>query len=166
MPARARADMLRHAAALIEERADEMARLLTREQGKPVPDNMKEILFGCEVLRYYAEEGVRVGGSIRPASTPDIRNLVTYHPIGVVAAIVPWNYPIDLYCWKIGPALAAGCPIIVKSPHETPLAIAMLVDCLHEAGFPPGTIADIPGLGPVTPPTGGAFPTWARSASP
>lgn len=148
-PARTRADMLRRAATLIEERADEMARLLTREQGKPVPDNMKEILFGCEVLRYYAEEGVRVGGSIRPASAPDIRNLVTYHPIGVVAAIVPWNYPIDLYCWKIGPALAAGCPIIVKSPHETPLAIAMLVDCLHEAGFPPGTIADIPGLGPV-----------------
>lgn len=149
MSARERANMLRTAASLIEERAKDMARLLTREQGKPVPDNMKEILFGCEVLRYYAEEGVRVGGSIRPASAPDIRNLVTYHPIGVVAAIVPWNYPIDLYCWKIGPALAAGCPIIVKSPHETPLAIAMLVDCLHEAGFPAGTIADIPGLGPV-----------------
>ena len=141
--------MLRKAATLIEERVDEMARLLTREQGKPVPDNVKEILFGCEVMRYYAEEAVRVGGSIRPASAPDIRNLVTYHPIGVVAAIVPWNYPVDLYCWKIGPALAAGCPIIVKSPHETPLAIAMVVDCLHEAGFPTGTIADIPGLGPV-----------------
>jgi succinate-semialdehyde dehydrogenase/glutarate-semialdehyde dehydrogenase len=149
MPARTRADMLRKAASLIEERVDEMARLLTREQGKPVPDNVKEILFGCEVMRYYAEEAVRVGGSIRPASAPNIRNLVTYHPIGVVAAIVPWNYPIDLYCWKIGPALATGCPIIVKSPHETPLAISMVVDCLHEAGFPAGTIADIPGLGPV-----------------
>ncbi|MCY0152473.1 aldehyde dehydrogenase family protein [Hoeflea alexandrii] len=141
--------MLRKAATLIEERVDDMARLLTREQGKPVSDNIKEILFGCEVMRYYAEEAVRVGGSIRPASAPNIRNLVTYHPIGVVAAIVPWNYPIDLYCWKIGPALAAGCPIIVKSPHETPLAIAMVVDCLQEAGFPAGTIADIPGLGPV-----------------
>lgn len=149
MPARTRSDMLHKAVRLIEERADEMARLLTREQGKPILDNMKEILFGCEVLRYYAEEGVRVGGSIRPTSAPNIRNFVTYHPIGVVAAIVPWNYPIDLYCWKIGPALAAGCPIIVKSPHETPLAIAMLVDCLHEAGFPAGTIADIPGLGPI-----------------
>ena len=149
MPARTRADMLRKAADLIEERIDGMARLLTREQGKPVPDNVKEIHFGCEVMRYYAEEAVRVGGSIRPASAPDIRNLVTYHPIGVVAAIVPWNYPIDLYCWKIGPALAAGCPIIVKSPHETPMAISMLVDCLHDAGFPAGTIADIPGLGPV-----------------
>lgn len=149
LPARTRADMLHSAARLIEERADDMARLLTLEQGKPVADNMKEILFGCEVLRYYAEEGVRLGGSIRPASAPNIRNLVTYHPIGVVAAIVPWNYPIDLYCWKIGPALATGCPIIVKSPHETPLAIAMLVDCLHEAGFPAGSIADIPGLGQI-----------------
>jgi acyl-CoA reductase-like NAD-dependent aldehyde dehydrogenase len=53
--------------------------------------------------------------------------------VGVAAAIVPWNYPVDLYCWKIGPALAAGCPIVVKPPHETPLAIAMLVDCLHDA---------------------------------
>jgi acyl-CoA reductase-like NAD-dependent aldehyde dehydrogenase len=149
MPARTRADMLRKAANLIEERVGDMARLLTREQGKPVSDNVKEILFGCEVMRYYAEEAVRVAGSIRPASAPNIRNLVTYHPIGVVTAIVPWNYPVDLYCWKIGPALAAGCPIIVKSPHETPLAISMVVDCLHEAGFPAGTIADIPGLGPV-----------------
>lgn len=149
LPARARADMLHRAAALIEDCVDDMARLLTREQGKPVADNRKEILFGCEVLRYYAEEAVRKGGSIRPASSPLIRNLVTYHPVGVTAAIVPWNYPIDLYCWKIGPALAAGCPIIVKSPHETPLAIAMLVDCLHRAGFAPGVIADLPGLGPV-----------------
>ncbi len=149
LPVRARADMLHKAAALIEAQVDEMARLLTREQGKPVPDNRKEILFGCEVLRYYAEEAARKGGSIRPASSPTIRNLVTYHPVGVTAAIVPWNYPIDLYCWKIGPALATGCPIIVKSPHETPLAIAMLVDCLHAAGFAPGTTADLPGLGPV-----------------
>jgi succinate-semialdehyde dehydrogenase/glutarate-semialdehyde dehydrogenase len=149
LPVRLRADMLRRAADLIEARVEGMARLLTQEQGKPVSDNRKEILFGCEVIRYYAEEAARKGGTIRPASAPDIRNLVTYHPVGVVAAIVPWNYPIDLYCWKIGPALASGCPIIVKSPHETPLAIAMLVDCLHEAGFPPGTIADLPGLGPV-----------------
>ena len=147
--ARQRANWLHRAATLVEERAEAMARLLTQEQGKPVSDNMKEILFGCEVMRYYGEQAVRTGGSIRPSSAPHIRNLVTYHPIGVAAAIVPWNYPIDLYAWKIGPALAAGCPIIVKSPHETPLAIAMLVDCLHEAGFPPGTIADLPGLGPI-----------------
>ena len=144
-----RAALLNRAAALVEERVEEMALLLTREQGKPVSDNRKEILFGAEVLRYYAQEAVRLGGSLRPASAPGIKNVVSYHPIGVTGAIVPWNYPIDLYCWKIGPALAAGCPIIVKTPHETPLAIAMLVDCFHDAGLPPGVLADLPGLGPV-----------------
>ncbi|MDN5788060.1 aldehyde dehydrogenase [Pseudorhodobacter sp.] len=149
MPAADRAAILTRAADLIIARSDEMARLLTREQGKPVSDNLKEILFGADVLRYYAAEATRVFGTLRPASSPQIRNLVTWHPIGVCAGIVPWNYPIDLYAWKIGPALAAGCPIVVKSPHETPLAIAMMVDCLHEAGTPPGVIADLPGLGPV-----------------
>ena len=126
-----------------------MARLLTREQGKPVYDNTKEILFGAEGLRYYAAESVRMHGSLRVSASPHIKNIVSYHPVGVTAAIVPWNYPIDLYCWKIGPAIATGCPIIVKSPHETPLAISMLVDCLHEAGMPVGALADLPGLGPV-----------------
>ncbi|MCC7319673.1 MAG: aldehyde dehydrogenase family protein [Rubellimicrobium sp.] len=147
--ARERGGWLLRAADLLEARADDMARLLTREQGKPVGDNLKEILFGAEVLRYYAAEGQRVNGSLRPASAPHVRNLVSYHPVGVAGAIVPWNYPIDLYCWKVGPAIAAGCPLVVKSPQETPLAIAMLVDCLHEAGVPPGAIADLPGLGPV-----------------
>lgn len=149
MAAAERAAILDRAAHLIDMRADEMAVLLTREQGKPVADNLKEIHFGAEVLRYYAGEAVRIGGSLRPASAPGIRNLVVYQPVGVAAAIVPWNYPVDLYCWKVGPAIAAGCPLVVKPPHETPLAIAMLVDCLHEAGMPPGTLADLPGLGPV-----------------
>lgn len=144
-----RAALLNRAADLIDERVEAMALLLTREQGKPVSDNRKEILFGAEVLRYYAGEATRIGGSLRPASAAGIKNIVSYHPVGVTAAIVPWNYPVDLYCWKIGPALAAGCPMIVKAPHETPLAIAMLVDCLHEAGLPAGVLADLPGLGPV-----------------
>ena len=149
MSANERADILLKAADNIELVADNMAELLTKEQGKPKSDNLKEIIFGAEVLRYYAGEAVRVYGSIRPASSSNIRNLVNYHPVGVAGAIVPWNYPIDLYCWKIGPAIAAGCPIIVKSPHETPLAIKMLVDCIHSAGLPKGCLADIPGLGPI-----------------
>ncbi|MCP4319369.1 MAG: aldehyde dehydrogenase family protein [Hyphomicrobiales bacterium] len=144
-----RATMLEAAADLIEARVEEMAVLLTREQGKPVADNRKEILFGATVLRYYAGEAMRIGGSLRPASAHGIKNIVSYHPVGVAAAIVPWNYPVDLYCWKVGPAIAAGCPLIVKSPPETPLAIAMLVDCLHEAGIPEGALADLPGHGPV-----------------
>lgn len=149
MPAAERAAILMRAADHIDQRAEKMALLLTREQGKPISDNMKEILFGAEVLRYYAGEATRIFGSLRPASSPGIKNLVSYHPVGVTAAIVPWNYPVDLYCWKIGPALAAGCPIIVKTPHETPLAIAMLVDCLADAGLPGGVLSDLPGLGPV-----------------
>lgn len=149
LPAKERAAILERAASLMEQRITPMAVLLTREQGKPVSDNVKEIQFGAEVLRYYAGEALRIGGSIRPASAPHIRNLVTYHPIGVCAAIVPWNYPVDLYCWKVGPAIAAGCPIVMKSPHETPFAIAMLVDCLHEAGLPAGALADLAGLGPI-----------------
>ncbi len=159
MHARERANILERAATLIEDRVEEMAVLLTREQGKPVPDNRKEILFGAEVLRYYAGEAVRIGGTLRPAGAAGIKNVVSYHPVGVAAAIVPWNYPVDLYCWKIGPAFAAGCPIIVKSPHETPLAIAMLVDCLKDAGLPNGTLADLPGLGPVA---GAALAAHAR----
>lgn len=144
-----RAAMLENAADLIESRVEKMALLLTREQGKPVADNRKEILFGAKVLRYYAGEATRIGGSLRPAMAADIKNIVSYHPAGVAAAIVPWNYPVDLYCWKVGPAIAAGCPLIVKTPPETPLAIAMLVDCLHEAGLPDGALTDLPGHGPV-----------------
>jgi succinate-semialdehyde dehydrogenase/glutarate-semialdehyde dehydrogenase len=144
-----RSAILERAAKLIETRVEEMALLLTLEQGKPIGDNRKEILFGARVLRYYAGEATRIGGSLRPASAAGIKNIVSYHPVGVAAAIVPWNYPIDIYCWKVGPAIAAGCPLIVKSPPETPLAIAMLVDCLHEAGIPDGALADLPGLGRV-----------------
>jgi succinate-semialdehyde dehydrogenase / glutarate-semialdehyde dehydrogenase len=144
-----RARILQRAADLIEARIDDIATLLTREQGKPLPDSRKETGFGIKVLRYYAEEGRRIGGSLRPSASGDVKNVVSYHPVGVVAAIVPWNYPVDLYCWKVGPALAAGCPIIVKPPHETPFAIDKVVDCLIEAGLPNGVLANLPGIGPV-----------------
>ena len=143
-----RARLLHRAADLIADRIDAIAELLTREQGKPVPDSRKEIDFGIQVLRYYAEEGRRIGGSIRPSASADIKNIVSYQPVGVVGAVVPWNYPVDLYCWKVGPALAAGCPIIVKPPHETPFAIDRVVDCFTEAGLPAGVLANLPGTGP------------------
>lgn len=143
-----RGRILHRAADLIEQRAGAIADILTREQGKPIPDAMKEILFGVEVIRFYAEEGKRLGGSIRPASRGDIRNLVTTAPVGVVGGIVPWNYPVDLYAWKVGPVLAAGCTLVVKPPHETPLAIGMVVQCFADAGLPAGVLNDIPGTGP------------------
>lgn len=143
-----RAKILHRAADLMAERIDAIAGMLTREQGKPVPDAKKEIGFGIEVIRYYAEEGRRLGGSIRPAARADIRNLVTTAPVGVVAGIVPWNYPVDLYCWKVGPVLAAGCTLVVKPPHETPLAIGMVAGCFADAGLPGGVLNDIPSTGP------------------
>ncbi|MEO3999657.1 aldehyde dehydrogenase family protein [Mesorhizobium sp. CAU 1732] len=143
-----RARMLHRAADLIEERVDAIADALTREQGKPIPDARKEILFGVTVLHYYAEEGRRLGGSIRPAARPDIRSIVTTAPVGVVGGIVPWNYPVDLYAWKVAPVLAAGCTLVVKPPHETPLAIGLVVQCFIDAGLPAGVLNDLPGTGP------------------
>ena len=143
-----RARIMHRAADLIEERIDAIAEMLTREQGKPVPDSKKEISFGIAVIRYYAEEGRRVQGSLRPASRADIRSIVTSHPVGVVAGIIPWNYPVDLYAWKVAPVLAAGCVLVAKPPHETPLAIGMVVKCFEDAGLPAGVLNDIPGTGP------------------
>jgi acyl-CoA reductase-like NAD-dependent aldehyde dehydrogenase len=143
-----RAALLHRAADLIGERTDAIARILTLEQGKPLPDARKEIEFGIAVIRYYAEEGRRVGGSLRPSVSPEVRNVVTSVPVGIVAGIVPWNYPVDLYCWKVAPALAAGCPAIIKPPHETPFAIAEVVRCFEDAGLPAGVLANLPGTGP------------------
>ena len=146
----ARARILHRAADLIAERLPVIADLLTREQGKPIPDAEKEIRFGVEVIRYYAEEGRRIGGSIRASSRDDIRSLVVSSPIGVVGAITPWNYPVDIYAWKLGPARAAGCTLVVKPPHETPLAIGLIVQCFADAGLPAGALNDLPGAGPET----------------
>ena len=144
----ARARILHRAADLIVERLPAIAELLTREQGKPIPDAEKEIRFGVEVIRYYAEEGRRIGGSIRASSREDVRSLVVSAPVGVVGAIMPWNYPVDIYSWKVGPALAAGCSLVAKPPHETPLAIGMVVQCFADAGLPAGVLNDLPGTGP------------------
>ncbi len=140
-----RAAIMHRGASLIRERIDRIADLLTREQGKPVPDSVKEIAFGADVIDYYAEEGLRVGGTMRPSLRADIRSIVEWAPIGVIAGIVPWNYPVDLYAWKIGPALAGGNAVIVKPPLESPLAIGLVVECLHDAGVPAGVLADLPG---------------------
>jgi succinate-semialdehyde dehydrogenase / glutarate-semialdehyde dehydrogenase len=143
----ARARVLHRAADLILERLPAIAELLTREQGKPIPDAEKEIRFGVEVIRYYAEEGRRIGGAIRASSRNDIRSLVVSAPVGVVGAITPWNYPVDIYAWKLGPALAAGCTLVAKPPHQTPLAIGLVVQCFADAGLPDGVLNDLPGTG-------------------
>lgn len=140
-----RCAILRRGAQAIRDEVDEIARVLTLEQGKPIPDAKKEILFCAGVFEYYAEEARRIHGSIRQNASADTTSLISHHPIGVVAGIVPWNYPVDLYAWKVAPALAAGCPVVVKPPVESPLAIGIVSDLLVRAGLPAGTLSDLPG---------------------
>jgi succinate-semialdehyde dehydrogenase/glutarate-semialdehyde dehydrogenase len=148
-PATERAVILHQAARLMRERTDQIATALTLEQGKPLADARKEITFACDVIDYYAEEAQRVGGEWRPTRSPNIRSLVIRQPMGVVVAIVPWNYPIDLLAWKIGPALAAGCTVVAKPATETPLATAQVVACYADARLPPGVLNLVIGRGSV-----------------
>lgn len=140
-----RCAVLRRGAQSIRDNVDEIARLLTLEQGKPIPDSKKEILFGATVFEYYAEEGRRIHGSLRPNGSSLTTSAVTYYPVGIVGAIVPWNYPVDLYAWKVAPALAAGCSVVVKPPVEAPLAIGLVARLLVESGLPEGALSDLPG---------------------
>ncbi len=135
-----RAEILHRAASLLRDRIWEIARVLTLEQGKPLPDAHKEITFSADVIDYYAEEALRHGGEWRPTSSPKIRSLVLRQPVGVVVAIVPWNYPIDLLSWKLAPALAAGCTVVAKPATGTPLATAHVIRCFEDAGIPPGVV--------------------------
>jgi succinate-semialdehyde dehydrogenase/glutarate-semialdehyde dehydrogenase len=148
-PVGKRAAILHEAARLIRQRMEEIARTLTLEQGKPVVDSRKEIAFACEVIDYYADEAQRVGGDWRPTRQANIRSLVIRQPVGVVVAIVPWNYPIDLLSWKVGPALAAGCTVVAKPATETPLATAQVVQAYDDAGLPAGVLNLVIGRGSV-----------------
>ncbi|MCC7024840.1 MAG: NAD-dependent succinate-semialdehyde dehydrogenase [Thermomicrobiales bacterium] len=140
-----RATTLVKAATLVQERREDLATLLTAEQGKPLPDARKEIDGAAETLRFFAEEARRIGGEIAPPNAPHARSLVIRQPIGVVAAIVPWNYPVSLLAWKVAPALAAGCTVVAKPPSETPLAALGFVQAIHDAGLPRGVLGAVTG---------------------
>jgi succinate-semialdehyde dehydrogenase / glutarate-semialdehyde dehydrogenase len=144
-PAAERARILMKAAAIVQERRDHLATLLTTEQGKPLPDARKEIDGAAETLRFYAEEAKRIGGDIAPPNAPNARSLVIRQPLGVVVAIVPWNYPVSLLAWKIAPALAAGCTVVAKPPSETPLAVLGFVEAIIDAGLPRGSLNAVTG---------------------
>src|SRR5947209_4308577 len=133
-----RAKILKKTADLMRERADAIARTLTLEQGKPVAESRAEILHSADTFEWFAEEGKRAYGQIIPNSQPHKRHLTFKHPVGVVGAISPWNFPITLQARKIAPALAAGCTIVSKPASQTPLCLIMLFECLIEAGLPPG----------------------------
>jgi succinate-semialdehyde dehydrogenase/glutarate-semialdehyde dehydrogenase len=133
-----RAKILKKTADLMRERADRIARTLTMEQGKPLAEAKAELFHSADTFEWFAEEGKRSYGQVIPNSMPGKRHMTLKHPVGVVAAISPWNFPITLQARKIAPALAAGCTIVSRPASQTPLCLIQVFECLADAGVPPG----------------------------
>ncbi len=140
MAPRARGEILRKAFEIMISEADELARLVSRENGKVLADAKGEILYAAEFFRWFSEEAVRINGEFRLSPSGDKRILVTHQPIGVSLLITPWNFPAAMATRKIGPAIAAGCTVIVKPAMETPLTTLAIVDILERAGLPAGVV--------------------------
>jgi betaine-aldehyde dehydrogenase len=142
-----RAAMLHQAAAKMRNRHEELVKLLTMEEGKPIPENEEEIWWSEETFDYYAEIGRNHRGTVIPPADPDQFNFVLKEPWGIVGCIVPWNYPILLLAWKLAPALAAGNTVVIKPSKYTPLTTLKMVREAFDH-FPPGVINVITGFGP------------------
>ena len=136
-----RSKIMRKAAALVRERAGDIAPLLTQEQGKPLVEAKGETMAAADIIEWFAEEGFRVYGRIVPSRMSNsIRQMVLKDPVGPVAAFTPWNFPINQVVRKVGAGLAAGCSMLVKAPEETPAAPAALVKAFADAGIPAGVL--------------------------
>src|SRR5580692_9340025 len=133
-----RAKVLKKTAELMRERVDVIAKTLTMEQGKPLAEAKAEILHSADTFEWFAEEGKRAYGQVIPNSAPGKRHVTVKHPVGVVGAIGPWNFPTTLQSRKIAPALAVGCTIVCKPASQTPLSLVNVFDCLIDAGLPKG----------------------------
>ena len=131
---------MRRAAALLKERADTIAALLTQEQGKPLAEAKGEVLAGVGIIEWFADEALRLYGRIVPARRGDVQQLVIKEPVGPVAAFTPWNFPVNQIVRKISAALATGCSFLCKAPEETPASPAALFQCFVDAGVPAGVI--------------------------
>jgi succinate-semialdehyde dehydrogenase/glutarate-semialdehyde dehydrogenase len=140
MSAFERGKIMRRAATLLRDRADDIARLMTLEQGKPLAQARLETAAGADIIDWMAEEGRRAYGRIVPGRASNVQQMVMKEPVGVIAAFSPWNFPINQAVRKISAALAAGCSIILKAPEETPASPAELVRCFIDAGVPAGTV--------------------------
>ena len=137
---RVRAEILRKAFEIMVAEADRLAEIITKENGKVLSDAKGEILYSAEFFRWFSEEAVRVNGEFRTSPNGDKRILVTKQPIGVSLLITPWNFPAAMATRKIGPALAAGCTVILKPAGETPLTAMAIVEILERAGVPKGVV--------------------------
>ena len=133
-----RAAVLAEAHRLMTARADDLALLMTYEQGKPLRAARNEVSYAADFLQWFAEEAKRVYGTTIPSARSDQRFFTMQQPVGLVAAITPWNYPVSMITRKVGPALAAGCTVILKPAEQTPLCAVAMFQLLQDAGLPPG----------------------------
>ncbi|MEM7339492.1 MAG: NAD-dependent succinate-semialdehyde dehydrogenase [Actinomycetota bacterium] len=157
-----RADILLRAWNLMNERAPDLARLMTAEQGKPLRASTFEVGYAADFIRWYAEEARRIAGEWLPSGRGDQRFLTVRQPVGVVAMVTPWNYPISMLTRKMAPALAAGCTMVLKPAEATPLCAKATFEIFAEAGVPPGVINMVTAQDPV--PIGDVFTSDHRVA--
>lgn len=145
-PPRTRSDVLRRAFELAHEHEDDLAALMTLEMGKPLAESRGEVAYGAEFLRWFSEEAVRIHGDYRTNPEGTGRGIVLRRPVGPVYAITPWNFPLAMATRKIGPALAAGCTVVLKPAELTPLTTLFLVELFRRAGLPDGVLNVVPSL--------------------
>ncbi len=145
-PAKERAGILRKWFNLMMENQEDLAQIMTAEQGKPLAESRGEVAYGASFIEFFAEEAKRIYGETIPSPWPNGRMIVIKQPVGVVAAITPWNFPNAMITRKAGPALAAGCTFVCKPATETPLSALALAELAGRAGIPPGVFSVITGL--------------------
>ena len=144
-----REKIIRKATAHVRTKANEIGMLMALEQGKPLAQSISEVGGACDTIDYYAAEGVRIEGWTNATEDKSYRSWVTYSPVGVCGLITPWNYPVSLLSWKLGPALATGCTAVVKPTTITPMSPTAFCMALAEGGLPPGVVNCITGSGAV-----------------
>ncbi len=149
LTAKQRAATLLELHRLVLDHADDLARIITAEMGKPLREAKGEILSGADYIQWYAEEGKRAYGEVIPSHVSSMRLIVIKQPVGVSSAITPWNFPFSTIARKVAPALAAGCPVVVKPAEDTPLSGLALAELATRAGIPPGIFNVVTALDPV-----------------
>jgi acyl-CoA reductase-like NAD-dependent aldehyde dehydrogenase len=133
--------IIRQATKHVRGKAEEIGRLMALEQGKPFNQSKGEVTASCDTIDYYAAEGLRIEGAVLATEDKNFRSQVIYQPVGVCALITPWNYPVSLLSWKLGPALAAGCTVVVKPTPVTPMSPTAFCAAMVEGGIPAGVIS-------------------------
>lgn len=157
VPAKERARLLKRWHAHILESGEDLALLMSREQGKPLAEARGEVAYGASYVEWFAEQAVRGHGQVLSPSVPGRQQLVVREPVGVVAAVTPWNFPLAMIARKIAPALAAGCTVVAKPAEDTPLTALALVALAEAAGVPPGVINIVTASRENTPDAVGAW---------